>query len=56
LPTIIADVIIGPAKDIKLIIDVEIPVEMYLIVTHGGELLENIDLKYPENPEGTQYL
>ena len=46
----------GPARDIKLIIDVDIPEDTYLNVTHGGELLENIDEKYPANPPGTQYL
>jgi hypothetical protein len=36
--------------------EVDIPVDIYLIVTHGGELLENMDIKYPETPDGTQYL
>ena len=50
------ETIIGPANDIKLIIDVDIPADTYRNVTHGGELLENMDEKYPAKPPGTQYL
>ena len=46
----------GPNNDIKLIIDVDKLVDIHLRVTHGGELLVNNECKYPENPEGTQYL
>lgn len=42
---VILDIINGPARDIKLIIDVDKLVDIHLNVTQGGELLANIECK-----------
>ena len=50
------DTTIGPTNDTKLIMDADIPLDIYLSITHGGELPVNMEEKYPDNPPGTQYL